>query len=80
MSPENHYTAVLDARLFDPLERLPRIEQSLEALTAGETLLVVTGAAPERLATYVTERFGTGVTVSMVREGPPVWQMCLQRH
>lgn len=74
-----HYTAVLDARLFDPLERLPRILQSLQAMAAGETLLVVTANPPERLEAFLDREFGAGVSVEPVKAGPPVWQTCLRR-
>lgn len=75
-----HYTAVLDARLFDPLERLPRIVQSVAALSPGETLLLVTGQRPERLPGYLRQELGDRVSWEPVAEGPPVWRVCLRRR
>lgn len=74
------YTGVLDARLFDPLERLPRVLQSLQALSPGETLLLITAGPPQRLQAYLQSQGQVPVSVAMVKAGPPVWQTCLRRE
>ena len=74
------YTGVLDVRLFDRLERLPRVLQSLQALAPGESLLVITANPPDRLTAFLRQEFDAPLTITPVRSGPPVWQTCLQRE
>lgn len=74
-----HYTGVLDLRLFDRLERLPRLLQSLNALSPGESLLVITANPPERMSEYLCQEFDGPLHISTVKSGPPVWQTCLRR-
>lgn len=73
------YTGILDIRLFDRLERLPRVLQSLQALSPGESLLVITANPPERLIEFLRQEFDRPLQIETVKAGPPVWQTCLKR-
>lgn len=71
------YTGVVDLRVVDRLERLPLLELTLQSLTAGEDLLVMTGERPERLHQYITQQYGGRFQWQPVEEGPDLWRVRL---
>lgn len=73
------YTAVLDLRVHDRLERLPLLELTLSSLTVGEDLLLITAAAPERLQAHVGRHFGERVQWQPLQCGPTLWRTRLVR-
>lgn len=77
-SNEPRYAGVIDLRLFEPMQRLSLLEQSLAVLEPDEKLLIVFGAPPERLPEYLREHYGERLRWHMVDEGPEVWRMCLK--
>ncbi|MDN3518170.1 hypothetical protein QWY84_11160 [Aquisalimonas lutea] len=78
-SDGRQYTAVLDLRVHDRLERLPLLELTLSSLTVGEDLLLMTAAAPERLQAHVARHYGERVQWQPLQCGPPLWRARLVR-
>lgn len=78
LTPPNHqYTGVVDLRVVDRLERLPLLELTLQSLSPGEDLLLVTGEQPDRLRQYIAEQYSARIEWQPVEAGPDLWQIRL---
>ena len=68
---------VLDARLIPHAVRHAAIFGALDALTTGQTLVLVAPHDPQPLLTQARARYGEDMTVEYLERGPEAWHIRL---
>ncbi|MGC4079655.1 MAG: DUF2249 domain-containing protein [Rubrivivax sp.] len=71
--------SVLDLRPVAPAERHPLVFSRLQALAAGDGLLLVNNHDPSPLQRQLHERFPGSFAVAYLEDGPEVWQLEIRK-
>lgn len=73
--PASYPGGTVDLRLHRPRERLGLIDQLLANVKAGEDVLLVFAAPPQRLPDHIHSRFPGRFALQPVSQGPAVWSL-----
>ncbi|MCE7948583.1 MAG: DUF2249 domain-containing protein [Chloroflexi bacterium CFX4] len=77
---ETQTTYMLDVRAIAPRERHPRIFALLDALKAGEALILTNDHAPEPLRSHLTLTRPNQFDWEYLEDGPQVWRVQIVRR
>jgi uncharacterized protein (DUF2249 family) len=77
---ESHADPVLDARAIPPAIRHAAIFGALDSLTDGAALVLVAPHDPVPLLAQARGRYGEGLEIEYVQQGPEAWHVRLRRQ
>lgn len=76
----SHADPVLDARTIPPAIRHAAIFGALDSLTNGAALVLVAPHDPVPLLAQARARYGEGLEIEYVQQGPDAWHVRLRRQ